>query len=78
MPNQIIDQLQPGIKDPPMQIDWNEFVLIPKVTLALIDPDQLIGCNSRTHAGITQKAKISEQVDDKTHHVAYADGNNAI
>ena len=43
-----------------------------------IDPDQLNGYKFTVeHAGNTQKAKITEQMDDKTYHGEYADGNDA-
>ena len=75
--NQRIDQLQPmPIKEPPMNVIGMKDVL-PNMLLPLIDPDQLIGYTfTAEHAGITQKAKVAEQILDHTYNVEYADGND--
>ena len=51
--------------------------MLPNMTLPSIDPDQLIGYTFTVeHAGISQKAKVMEQISDTTYNVEYADGND--
>jgi len=70
--NQRLNQLQPTIQE------HNETIvgmkdLITNATLPSIDPEQLIGYEFTVeHAGNLQKAKRTEQADDKTYHVEYA------
>jgi len=74
--NQRINQLQPSIKEPPTKVIGMKDIL-PNMTLPSIDPDQLIGYTfTAEHAGITQKAKVMEQISDTTYNVEYADGND--
>ena len=74
--NQRIDQLQPPIKEPPMKVIEMKDML-PNMMLPSIDSNELIGYTlADEHAGITQKAKVTEQVSDNTYNVEYADGND--
>ena len=51
--------------------------MLPNMTLPSIDPDQCIGYTfTAEHAGITQKAKVMEQIADTTYNMEYADGND--
>ena len=51
--------------------------MIPNITLPSIDPEQLIRYTfTAEHAGITQKAKVIEQISDTIYNVEYADGND--
>jgi len=51
--------------------------IIPNITLPSIDPDHIIGCKFTVeHSGTTQKAKITEQVENKTYPTEYAEGND--
>jgi len=74
--NQRIDQLQPPIKEPLMKVIEMKDMLL-KMMLPSIDPDQLIGyAFTAEHAGITQKAEVTEQISDTTYNVEFADGND--
>ena len=52
--------------------------MLPNITLPSIDPDQLIDGYTFTaeYAGITQKAKVMEQISDTIYNMEYADGND--
>jgi len=74
--NQRIDQLQLPSKEPPTKVIGMKDIL-PNITLASIDPGQLIRYTfTAEHAGITQKAKVMEQISDTTYNMEYADGND--